>query len=61
MIALYMPHAYDIAIATDLSGYRCEVIDLENRRPMVAVVETGETSTIRMSLFNGDALFLATR
>ena len=60
-IALYMPHAYDIELTLDLSGYRCEVVDLENRRPMVPVVEAGASSTIRMSLHNGDALFLAVR
>jgi hypothetical protein len=58
-IAFYMPHAYDLALRIDLSGYRCQVFDLARRRPMVPVVESGDTSTVRLSLFNGDALFLA--
>ena len=60
-IALYTPHAYDVGLQLDLSGYRCQVIDLENRRPMVPVVELGVPSTLRLSMFNGDALFLALR
>ena len=60
-IVLYAPHAYDVALKTDLDGYRCQVFDLENRRPMVPVVETGDTSIVRMSMFNGDALLVARR
>jgi hypothetical protein len=58
-VALYMPHAYDVTLRMDLSGYRCQVFDLEHRRPMVPVVETGSPSTVRMSMFNGDGLLLA--
>jgi len=58
-IALYMPHAYDVTLRMDLSGYRCQAFDLERRRPMVPVVETGSPSTVRMSMFNGDGLLLA--
>jgi hypothetical protein len=58
-IALYMPHAYDVALNIDLAGYDCRVIDLTARRTMVPVVEAGLPSTVRLSLFNGDALFLA--
>jgi hypothetical protein len=58
-IALYMPHAYDAELTVDLGGYRCEVFDLGARRPMVPVVEPGTSSVLRLSMFNGDALFLA--
>ena len=58
-LALYMPHAYDLDIEMDLGGYRCEVFDLGTRRPMVPVVEPGSRSTLRLSLFTGDALFIA--
>ncbi len=58
-IALYMPHAYDVVLKIDLDGYHCQVFDLEHRRPMVPVVETGNPSTLRLSMFNGDGLFLA--
>ncbi|MCH8294320.1 DUF4038 domain-containing protein [Candidatus Poribacteria bacterium] len=58
-IALYAPHAYDVALKLDLSGYRCEAFDLENRRPFVPTVETGSSSTVYLSMFNSDALFLA--
>lgn len=60
-IVLYAPHAYDIGLKLDLSGYRCEGLDLENRRPMTPVVETGNPSTVRLSMFNGDALFIAVK
>ena len=60
-IALYMPYAYDVTLRMDLSGYRCQAFDLEHRRPMVPVVETGNTSTVRMSMFNGDGLLLAVK
>jgi hypothetical protein len=60
-IALYMPHAYDVMLKLDLSGYRCQVFDLEHRRPTVPVVETGNPSTVRTSMFNGDGLLLALR
>jgi hypothetical protein len=58
-IALYAPHAYDVGLKMDLAGYHCEVIDLEHRRPMVPVVESGAVSTVRLSMFNNDALFVA--
>jgi hypothetical protein len=58
-IALYMPHAYDVALNVDLSGYRCELWDLENRRPMVPAVESGQPSTVRASVCNGDVFFVA--
>jgi hypothetical protein len=35
------------------------VFDLEHRRPVVPAVETGVSSTVRLSMLNGDALFLA--
>ena len=60
-IALYTPHAYDVTLAVDLRGYDCTVVDLASRRPMAPVVESGEISTVRMSMFNGDGLLLATR
>lgn len=60
-MALYTPCAYDIELDMDLSGYQCTLIDLANRRPMVPVVEAGVTSTVRMDMFNGDALFLAVK
>jgi hypothetical protein len=59
VVAFYMPHAYDVALRIDLTGYRCEVWGLGNRRPMVPIVETGNPSTVRTSMFNGDALVLA--
>jgi hypothetical protein len=59
MIALYLPHAYDVALNVDLSGYCCELWDLERRRPMVPVVEVGMPSTVRASVCNGDVLILA--
>jgi hypothetical protein len=58
-IVLYAPHAYDVALNMDLGAYRCQVFDLERRHPMIPIVEAGETSTVRLSMFNGDALFLA--
>jgi hypothetical protein len=58
-IALYMPHAYDVSLKMDLSGYRCQAFDLAQRRPMVPTVETGDASTVRMSVCNGDVLLLA--
>jgi hypothetical protein len=61
IIALYVPHAYDVALNVDLSGYRCELWDLENRRPMVPVVETGMPSTVRASVHNGDVLVVASK
>ena len=60
-VVLYTPCAYDIEVAMDLSGYQCTLIDLANRRNTVAVVDTGEASTIRMNTFNGDALFVAVK
>ena len=60
-VALYMPHAYDVALKMDLGGYRCQVFDLEHRRPLVPAVETGNTSVVRASMYNGDVLFLASR
>lgn len=60
-IVLYAPHACDAALKTDLDGYRCQVFDLENRRPMTPIVEAGEPSIVRMAMFNGDALFSARR
>jgi hypothetical protein len=60
-MALYTPCAYDIEVDMDLSDYQCTLIDLANRRPTVPVVEAGATSTIRMDMFNGDALFLAVK
>ena len=58
-IAVYMPHAHDLALKVDLSGYHCEIFDLARRRPMVPLVETGSTSIVHTSLFNGDGLLLA--
>jgi len=58
-LAVYLPHAYDVGLQVDLSGYRCELWDLENRLPMVAEVEAGETSTVRASVANGDVLLIA--
>jgi len=58
-IALYMPHVYDAGLKLDLSGYRCQLFDLENRRPMVPVVEAGSPSTLHLSMFNGDGLLIA--
>jgi hypothetical protein len=60
-IVVYLPHAYDISLKVDLAGYRCELWDLAGRRPMVAEVEAGETSTIVLtettgSAVNGDVL-----
>jgi hypothetical protein len=55
-IALYLPHAYDVALHVDLSGYRCKLWDLENRRPIVPIVEAGMPSMIRASAYNGDVL-----
>ena len=60
-VVLYMPHAYDVALNVDLSGYRCELWDLENRRPVVPVVEAGMPTTVRASVYNGDVLVAATR
>jgi hypothetical protein len=60
-IALYMPHAYDVALNVDLSGYRCELWDLERRRPMVPAVEAGMPSTVRASVCKGDVLIVAVR
>ena len=60
-LALYMPSAYDVGVKLDLGAYRCTLWDLERRRPMIPVVEPGEVSTVRMSLFNGDALLIAVR
>jgi hypothetical protein len=60
-VALYMPHAYDVALNLDLSSYRCELWDLENRRPMVPVVEAGMPSTVRAPVYNGDVLVVATK
>ena len=59
VVVLYMPHAYDVALSVDLASYRCELWDLENRRPVTPVVETGKPSTVRASLYNGDVLFVA--
>ena len=58
-VALYLPHAYDVVLGIDLHGYRCQAFDLQNRRPMVPVVEAGEVSTLRLSMVNGDVLFVA--
>jgi hypothetical protein len=60
-IAVYSPYSYDLELRLDLSGYRCHLIDLAQRRPLTPPVETGNTSTIRMARFNSDALFLATK
>lgn len=61
-IALYAPHAYDVTLGIDLGEYDCSVVDLVNRRPMVPVVDSVDnSSTVHMSMFNGDALLLATR
>jgi len=57
-IAVYLPHAYDVALNVDLSGYRCELWDLENRRPMAVEVEAGTSSTVHVSVVNGDLLLL---
>jgi hypothetical protein len=54
-----MPHAYDVGLKMDLSGYRCQAIDLENRRPMFPVVETGIPSTACLSMSDGDVLLVA--
>ena len=56
---VYMPHAYDIRLKMSLSGYRCEVFDLEHRRPLTPEVEAGSTSTVRTALSNTDALLVA--
>jgi hypothetical protein len=58
-IALYMPHAYDLALALDLSGYACQAIDLANRRPFAPVIDTGTQSTVHLSMCQGDALLVA--
>lgn len=60
-IALYMPHVYNVGLHMDLNGYHCEVFDLENRRPMLPAVQTGSSSTVHMSMFNGDGLLVALR
>ena len=60
-VVLYTPCAYDIEVDVDLSGYECILIDLVNRRPTTPAIEAGVTSTIRMDMFNGDALFLAVK
>jgi hypothetical protein len=58
-IALYMPHVCDVGLNIDLSRYRCQVFDLENRIPMVPVVTAGTPSTVHLSMFNGDGLLVA--
>jgi len=60
-IAIYSPYSFDIEVDIDLSGYRCQLIDLENRRPIMPQVNYGKPSTIRMPNFNSDYLILATR
>ena len=60
-IAVYMPHAYDVALNVDLSGYRCELWDLVNRRPMAAEVEAGMRSLVHASVVNGDMLLIAAK
>ena len=61
VVVVYMPHACNVRVKADLSGYRCEVFDLESRRPLVPSVEAGGTSTVRMALSNTDALLVARR
>ena len=56
-----MPHAYDVVLRVDLSGYRCELWDLENRRPVAVAVESGMPSTVRASVANGDVLLIAVK
>jgi hypothetical protein len=60
-IAVYLPHAYDVTLNVDLTGYRCELWDLENRRPIIPEIETGNPSIVRASVHNGDALLLAVK
>jgi len=60
-IALYMPHAYDLALKMNLSGYLCQAIDLEAQRPTYPAVDTGTTSTVRLSMSNGDVLLVASK
>ena len=57
-IAVYLPHAYDLALQVDLSSWRCELWDLAHRRPMTAKVETGMRSLVRASAVNGDVLLV---
>ena len=58
-VAVYMPHAYDLGLRTDLTGFKCTVYDLARRRPTAPRVEPGSTSLVHMSMFNGDALLIA--
>ena len=60
-IAIYMPHASDLALKVDLGGYRCQAFDLAQRRPVVPDVEAGDSSTVRLSVCKGDVLFVAIR
>jgi hypothetical protein len=60
-IAIYNPYSYDLNVKLDLSGYRCHLIDLENRQPLIPPVDSGSVSTICMAQFNADSLFLATK
>jgi hypothetical protein len=60
-IAVYMPHAYDVALNVDLAGYRCELWDLGNRRPTVADVEEAMPSIVPASAVNGDVLVVVVK
>ena len=60
-IAVYMPHAYDLGLRIDLSGYACQAYDLAARRPLAPTVEAGKTSTVRLPMVTGDLLLVAER
>jgi hypothetical protein len=60
-ISVYLPEAFDLSLRCDLSDYRCRFIDLETRRFLMPVVESGDVSLIRMPPVNTDALLIAVR
>jgi hypothetical protein len=58
VLALYLPHPCDLALNVDLAGYRCELWDLERRRPVVPAAGAGTPATVRASACEGDVLVL---
>ena len=60
-IVAYLPEAFDLTLRGNLATYRCRFIDLETRRFIMPVVDSGDSSLIRMPSVNSDSLFIAER
>lgn len=62
-IAVYFPYAAEMQLPWDLSGYRCVLIDLVERRILEPVIAAGAAGgcTLRLPEVNADLLFVALR